>query len=106
MEIDLLSNPDLFATYPIVSFETAFWFWLTPQYNKPSCHDVVIGTWTPTPTDIAANRLRGSGVTTNIINGGLECGHGPNAQAAERISYYLSYCDLLGVSPGDNLDCN
>lgn len=103
--IDLLSNPDLVATDPVVSFEAAFWFWMTPQYNKPSCHDVITGVWTPTPSDIAANRLPGFGVTTNIINGGLECGHGPDDRVANRIGFFKRYCSLFEVSPGDNLDC-
>uniref|UniRef100_A0A6N2M0E3 Glycoside hydrolase family 19 catalytic domain-containing protein n=1 Tax=Salix viminalis TaxID=40686 RepID=A0A6N2M0E3_SALVM len=53
----------------------------------------------------AANRVPGYGVITNIINGGLECGSGANDKVADRIGFYKRYCDLLGVSYGDNLDC-
>ncbi|KAJ6676070.1 CHITINASE (CLASS IB) / HEVEIN [Salix koriyanagi] len=53
----------------------------------------------------AANRVPGYGVITNIINGGLECGSGANDKVADRIGFYRRYCDLLGVSYGDNLDC-
>nr|CAB3471502.1 unnamed protein product [Digitaria exilis] len=89
---DLLSDPDMVARDP-----------LSP---KPSCHDVMTGQWTPTPNDIAAGRLPGYGVTTNIINGGLECGFGgPDARVESRIGFYKRYCDLFGVSYGDNLDC-
>ncbi|GMH21843.1 hypothetical protein Nepgr_023686 [Nepenthes gracilis] len=101
----LLENPDLVAGDVIVSFETAIWFWMTPQYDKPSCHDVMIGKWTPSDPDIAAGRFPGYGVTTNIINGGLECGRGPDARVASRIGFYERYCDILGVDYGDNLDC-
>lgn len=79
---------------------------MTPQHNKPSCHDVIVGTWKPTPFDIAANRYPGFGVITNIINGGIECGLGPNAEAADRVGFYKSYCDLLEVFPGDYMDCD
>nr|CAB3469083.1 unnamed protein product [Digitaria exilis] len=103
---DLLSDPDLVANDTVVSFKTAVWFWMTPQSPKPSCHDVMTGRWAPSPNDIAAGRLPGYGVTTNIINGGLECGFGgPDARVESRIGFYKRYCDLLGVSYGDNLDC-
>ncbi|CAN6206623.1 unnamed protein product [Urochloa humidicola] len=103
--LDLLNNPDLVATDTTISFETALWFWMTPQPPKPSAHDVITGQWTPTPADIAAGRLPGYGVITNIINGGLECGRGVDDRVADRIGFYKRYCDILGVTYGDNLDC-
>ncbi|KAG5241561.1 hypothetical protein OIU76_024732 [Salix suchowensis] len=103
--VDLINNPDLVATDPLISFKTAIWFWMTPQANKPSSHDVIIGQWGPSDADRAANRVPGYGVITNIINGGLECGSGANDKVADRIGFYRRYCDLLGVSYGDNLDC-
>ncbi|XP_043709827.1 basic endochitinase-like isoform X2 [Telopea speciosissima] len=102
---DLLNNPDLVATDPTISFKTAFWFWMTPQSPKPSCHNVMTGQWKPSSADTAAGRVPGYGVTTNIINGGLECGKGADNRVADRIGFYKRYCDLLGVSYGDNLDC-
>ncbi|XP_042468806.1 basic endochitinase-like [Zingiber officinale] len=102
---DLLNNPDLVASDPAVSFKTAIWYWMTAQSPKPSCHDVIVGGWTPSSADIAAGRLPGYGVITNIINGGIECGKGTNAQVADRIGFYKRYCDILGVTYGDNLDC-
>ncbi|XVE93966.1 hypothetical protein REPUB_Repub01dG0239800 [Reevesia pubescens] len=89
-----------------MSFESALWFWMTPQSPKPSCHDVIIGAWTPSATDQAAGRVPGYGVITNIINGGIECGTGTSNDAVEdRIAFYKRYSGMLGVSPGDNLDC-
>lgn len=102
---DLINNPDLVATDPVISFKTAIWFWMTPQANKPSSHNVIIGQWTPSDADRAANRVPGYGVITNIINGGLECGHGNDDRVASRIGFYRRYCGILGVSTGDNLDC-
>ncbi|KAH0673823.1 hypothetical protein KY290_019509 [Solanum tuberosum] len=101
---DLLNNPDLVATDPVISFKTAIWFWMTTQLPKPSCHDVIIGRWNPSAGDRAANRLPGFGVITNIINGGLECGRGNDNRVQDRIGFYRRYCGILGVSPGDNLD--
>ena len=103
---DLINDPELVASDAVVSFRTAIWFWMTPQSPKPSCHDVIIDNWTPTDRDIAAGRLPGYGVITNIINGGIECGNGPNESQKDRIGYYKRYCEMLGVSYGDNLDCD
>nr|ABD92819.1 class Ib chitinase [Limonium bicolor] len=103
---DLINNPDLVATDPTISFKTAIWFWMTPQSNKPSSHDVITGKWTPSSADSAAGRVPGYGVITNIINGGLECGKGSIAKQEDRIGFYKRYCDVLGVGYGNNLDCN
>lgn len=102
---DLINNPDLVATDPVVSFKTAIWFWMTPQANKPSSHDVITGRWNPTDADKSAGRVPGYGVITNIINGGLECGKGPDDRVADRIGFYKRYCDILKVGYGNNLDC-
>ncbi|CAF2079526.1 BnaC01g38390D [Brassica napus] len=102
---DLLNNPDLVSNDPVISFKTAIWFWMTPQSPKPSCHAVINGQWQPSPADIAAGRVPGYGVTTDIINGGLECGHGPDPRVIDRIGFYQRYCGIFGVNTGDNLDC-
>lgn len=102
---DLINNPDLVATDAVISFKTAIWFWMTPQDNKPSSHDVITGRWTPSSADGAAGRVPGYGVITNIINGGVECGKGPNNYVADRIGFYKRYCDLFQIGYGNNLDC-
>ncbi|KAJ7540008.1 hypothetical protein O6H91_11G118300 [Diphasiastrum complanatum] len=102
---DGINNPDLVASDAIISFKTAIWFWMTPQAPKPSCHAVIIDEWKPTTMDIAAKRMPGFGVTTNIINGGLECGRGSDPRVLDRIGYFERYCAILGVHPGNNLDC-
>ncbi|KAF7130787.1 hypothetical protein RHSIM_Rhsim10G0201800 [Rhododendron simsii] len=89
--IDLLRLPDLVATDPIISFKTALWFWMTPQYPKPSCHDVITGRWTPSAAHLAAGLVPGYGVITNIINGGIECGRGSNPLQEDRIGFYKRY---------------
>lgn len=103
--MDLLKNPDLVATDPVVSFKTALWFWMTPQSPKPSCHDVITRRWNPSAADRSAGRVSGFGAITNIINGGLECGHGSDSRVQDRIGFFRRYCQVLGISPGDNLDC-
>lgn len=97
-------QPGPVATDPVVAFKTALWFWMTPRNNK-SCHAVNIGQWTPTAVDVAARRVTGYGMITNIINGGVECGIGPDPKVVDRIGFYRRYCDALAVSYGNNLDC-
>lgn len=103
--VDLLKKPALVATDATISFKTALWFWMTPQPPKPSCHAVITGNWTPSDTDRSAGRLPGYGLITNLIDGGVECGKGRNAKVADRIGFYKRYCDILGVSYGNNIDC-
>src|ERR1700761_3665738 len=47
----LLQNPDILSTNPTVSVASALWFWMTPQYPKPSCHDIMVGNWKPNAND-------------------------------------------------------
>lgn len=66
---------------------------------------MLINLWRPSTADIAAGRLPGYGVISNIFNGRIECGHGYDARVADRIGFYRRYCEILGADPGDNLDC-
>ncbi|CAM8956350.1 unnamed protein product [Rhodiola kirilowii] len=102
---ELINNPDTVATDPVITFKTAIWFWMTPQGNKPSCHNVIIGQWTPSSEDASAGRVPGYGVITNIINGGIECGIGQNDKVADRIGFFKRYCDMFQIGYGSNLDC-
>ena len=104
--VDLLNNPDLVATDPVVSFKTALWFWQTTQAPKPSCHDVMTGQWTPSAQDLAAGRKVGFGLTINIINGGVECNQPTPLQVTDRVGFYNHYCQIFGVEPGPELYCD
>ncbi|MCT7519244.1 glycoside hydrolase family 19 protein, partial [Aliarcobacter cryaerophilus] len=101
----LLKNPELVSNDPVIAFKTAIWFWMTPQSPKPSCHDVVTERWVPSNADANAGRFPGFGVTTNIINGGLECGNGHNEKPRDRVLFNKRYCGKLGVNHGPNLSC-
>ncbi|CAK9215606.1 unnamed protein product [Sphagnum troendelagicum] len=101
---NILANPNQVSSDPVLAFKTALWFWTTASPPKPSCHDVMIGNWTPSSADIAAGREPGFGETINIINGGIECDQ-TSAAASNRITYYQNFCSQLGVSPGSNLNC-
>ncbi|KAJ9542912.1 hypothetical protein OSB04_029418 [Centaurea solstitialis] len=82
---DGLNNPEIVATDPRISFQTALWFWMN---NVQSL--LISG--------------QGFGATIRAINGG-ECDGGNPATVTSRVRYYTDYCNQLGVAPGDNLRC-
>lgn len=95
----LLKNPALLETDPAIAFETAIYFWMTPQTRKPSAHDVMTGKWKPNAADRAANRAPGFGMTINIVNGQIECGKGENmGNMNDRIGFYKHFLKVLGAS--------
>jgi len=104
----LLQHPELLAQDPELSFASAIWFWITPQFPKPSCHQIMDGTWKPTENDLQKGRIPGFGATVNVINGGVECGKGGNEfeKTGYRYKYYLYFCHYLNVSPGENISCS
>ncbi|WP_146052789.1 glycoside hydrolase family 19 protein [Aquimarina sp. I32.4] len=99
----LLDNPDLVIQDAALAFQTAIWFWMTPQYPKPSAHDVMVSRWVPNELDITKNRVPGLGMTVNIINGGVECGQGTEKpQVLDRIGYYERFAGIYGI--GTDMD--
>ena len=104
--VDLLGDPDLVALDSELAIQTALWFWMTEQLPKPSAHDVMVGNWIPSAQDQAAGRLPGFGMTTNIINGGLECGQATPAAVEDRVGFFERYTTMLGVTMGDNVYCD
>jgi len=95
----LLNNPDLVTADAVTAFKTAIYFWMMPQNAKPSAHEVMTGNWQPTEADKAAGRVPGFGMTTNIINGGIECNKGEkNFDMNDRIGFYQLFLKKLQVS--------
>ena len=102
----LLAHPEYVAQDSVLSFASAIWFWMTPQFPKPSCHDIMVGKWIPTENDLSKGRLPGFGATVNVINGGIECGMGSDLSKTKyRYQYYLFFCKYFKVSPGENISC-
>ncbi len=95
----LLSNPDKVMEDGKVAFMTAIWFWMYPQYSKPSCHEVMY-------SDFVAGSGQqsqwGFGHTIMIINGAMES----SSTIARRNAFYEKYKTALNVSTGsgENLD--
>ena len=104
--VDILSDPDLVKNDSELAIQTALWFWMTEQLPKPSAHDVMAGNWVPSAQDEQLGRLPGFGMTTNIINGGLECNQPTNAKVEDRVGFFDRYTQLLGTDMGENIYCD
>jgi chitinase len=86
----LVAQPDLVSRDPIITWETALWFWLYDDSGKGFTSHTAIG--------------RGSfGDTLRVINS-IECTAGNSAQQG-RIANYTKYCNQLTVDPGTQLTC-
>ena len=95
----LLKNPELVQEDSMSAFLSALWFYMTPQAPKPSMHDVASGWYVPTQSDLNKGLVFGFGLTTNIINGGYECGNprAENVKSKARLNTFkalLTYFDL------------
>ncbi len=94
----LLDQPEKVIEDGALAFQTAIWFWMTPQYPKPSAHDSMVGNWQPTQDQQNAGLIPGFGSTVNIINGGIECNGGTeNTKVLGRIGHYERFTDLAGI---------
>ncbi|MQM10139.1 hypothetical protein Taro_043030 [Colocasia esculenta] len=80
---DGLGSPETVAQDVVISFKTAFWFWMNNVHS-------IIG--------------QGFGATIRAINS-MECNGGNSGAVNARVGYYTDYCGQLGVQPGDNLSC-
>ena len=107
LDVDLLNDPDELVNNAVISFKPALWYWTNSHSPNPSCHDVMTNQWVRNLDDvIAAGRVEGFGLTTNIIDGENECGICGDERVKKRIGFYEHFCDILGVSYGDDsLDC-
>ncbi|MGO1072929.1 glycoside hydrolase family 19 protein [Lysobacter sp. CA199] len=100
----LLDRPDLVAD-TWLNLASATFFFSYPQPPKPSMLHVIDGTWAPNAHDIQSGLVPGFGVTTQIINGGVECGgSAEHLQSQNRIAYYRDAAAYFQVPvPGDEV---
>ncbi|MCV2358192.1 PKD domain-containing protein [Paucibacter sp. TC2R-5] len=103
----LLDKPEQVAD-TWLNLASAVFFYAYPASPKPSMLHVVDGSWKPNAVDQAAGIKPGFGATTNVINGGIECGQGAEKpQSVNRIAYYRQHAAALGVpiAPTEELGC-
>jgi hypothetical protein len=87
MGADLLTDPGVVATDPVITWGAALWFWMTSQgAGTFTCHDAMV---------------KGEGnfsETSRTINGAVEgCSGGA---ASQRASRYTQFCGNMSVNPG------
>ena len=93
----LLDKPEMVAD-TWLNLASAVFFFTYPQPPKPSMLHVIDGTWQPNARDKSNGLETGFGVTTQIINGGVECGGSVEiAQSLNRIDYYKNFSEYLGL---------
>ncbi len=98
----LLNEPGLVAS-TWLNLASAVFFYLYPQSPKPSMLHVIDGTWKPNANDRDNGLVPGFGVTTQIINGGVECGgKTEHQQSQSRIDYYRKIAAYLNVPVPEN----
>jgi predicted chitinase len=92
LEDQLRANPDLVAQDSTIAWETGLWFWMTQS-----------GAGTMTPH----NGIMGGsfGQTIRSINGGVECDGKSPEGVTSRQNFYLRFCEILGVDPGQDQTC-
>ncbi|XWS13150.1 hypothetical protein CRYUN_Cryun36dG0012700 [Craigia yunnanensis] len=78
LKLNLLNNPEMVATDPVVSFKTALWYWMNAV-------GLVVG--------------QGFGATIKAINGRRECGGEEPQKVQRRIGFYTDYCKQFDVDP-------
>jgi hypothetical protein len=106
LNLDLLSYPGQIANNATLAWATSIWKWMTPQHPNPSAHSVMVGEWIPKKEDLDNFLAPGFGLTINILNGAVECGHGDDTRADDRISHYKKFVSQIKkTDPGNNLDC-
>ena len=96
----LLDDPERVVRDPQVGLMSSFWFWMTPQPPKPSCHQVIGGNWTPSQQHLNQGWTSkpSFGHTINVINGGVE----DNLTIADnrvysRVGYYQRIAAKIGA---------
>lgn len=103
----LLNNPDSVQQDGVLAFKSAIWFWMMPQWPKPSCHQVMHDLWVPNPGEYTMPKmyLKGFCHTNNIINGGLECRSSSTSDFTNKVvirsELYKYYLGILGFTSSE-----
>lgn len=98
----LLEHPERVAD-TWLNIASAVFFFTYPQPPKPSMLHVIDGTWQPNAHDLQSGLTAGFGMTTHVINGGIECGAGhEKPQSINRIEYYQAQAQYLSVPVEDS----
>jgi predicted chitinase len=93
LNIDLRKQPELVSQNATIAWETGLWFWMTQRgAGNHTPHDAIVGD-------------HGFGETIRSINGDVECNGGSSEGVTSRVNFFQRFCQILGVSFGNNLSC-
>ena len=82
----IVADPKKVSATADYAFGTAIWFWMTSRSAKGICHTAIMN------NDFA--------MSTNIINGGIECNADPMSHQFSRIGLFKQFAAALGISTG------
>jgi basic endochitinase B len=82
----IVADPNKVSASADFAFGTAIWFWMTSRSAKGICHAAILN------NDFA--------MTTNIINGGIECNADPASKQHSRIILFKQFAAALGITTG------
>ena len=111
----LLDAPEELLTDFKMSITSAFWLYMTPQFPRPSAHDVMTDLFNPNGVDTNNNALSSFGTTIAIMaqdrkpsdqNAQTEVclqGGGETAEATLRGELFNGYLDLFELLPDDEI---
>ncbi|KAH7834521.1 hypothetical protein Vadar_016979 [Vaccinium darrowii] len=87
---DVLSNPDIVVSDPVIAFKTALCIWM----DSYDMHSSIVDGY-------------GFGATIRRMydDGSEDCDGGNSTAVNVRVEYYTEYCNRLGVAPGDGITC-
>lgn len=97
----LLNNPEKVSEDGVLGFMTGIWFWMTPQPPKPSCHQVITGTWEPKEGGANAQYNGNFGLTIIIINNEAGQSETGTDAVARRAKYYRIFAGKMGADIKD-----
>ena len=91
----LLDDPDILETSTLTAFGTAFYLYMTAQFNTPATHDIATGFWSPNNADIGNQLAAGFGLVLFVIE--EELCHSEPTKLDETIKAYVQFRTVLGL---------
>ncbi len=101
----LLDSPEIISENGIIWLASAIWYYMIPQNQKPSLHDIVTWYWKPNATEMRNWLEQWFWATINAINNDL-CGQGKETEEAQtRIDFFSEFANALQVNMGSSYSC-
>jgi hypothetical protein len=104
-ESTLLNSPEIVSENWFIGLASAIWYYMIPQNERPSLHDIVVGYWKPNATEMRNGLEQWFWATINAINHDL-CGQEEETTEAQtRINFFSEFANALQVNMGSSYSC-